>query len=438
MNYRPISGLQTFGKIIEIAVDIQMRLHCEKFNLFGSNQHGFRRSRSCATATISTYNKLRMGKMEKKWQGVLCFDLSAAYDTLDLDILLKKAEIVGFDCIALAWLKSYVSDRCQSVKIGDHLAQPKKITCGVPQGSCLSAQIFILYTGDFGLWVKSRHTVYADDTQISAAADTAEDVIVTLEREAKRVFEFCASNNLVCNPTKTAFLMIRPRKSTSEGSFSVNLDGESVAETEDEKLLGVQLQNDLKWSKQLKKINQKVNFGLYQLRRLKPLLDSRTLKMVSEGIIMSHFRFCISSFGAELLRLEENDPRKKDLGTLQVLQNKMCRIIYNHRLSDKISTKSLMEEAGMLSINQLVGQNIAMEMWKAKYFKITPIIEDFKLRLSKYGLRNENQFQTQKDSGSFITVGSRIWEKSSERFKSTVLVKTAKVEARKFAQSLPI
>ena len=440
MNYRPISGLQTFGKIIEIAVDIQMRLHCEKYGLFGSNQHGFRRSRSCATAMIATYNKLRAGKMDKKWQGVLCFDLSAAYDTLDLDILLGKAELVGFDQIALAWLKSYVSDRYQSVKIGEYLAQPKKITCGVPQGSCLSAQIFILYTGDFGLWTQSRHTVYADDTQISVADDSAEDVIETLEMEAKSVFLFCASNNLVCNPTKTAFLMIRPRKNSNEGQiFSVNLDGDFVGESEDEKVLGVLLQNDLKWSKHLKKVKKSVNLGLYQIRRLKPLLDTKTLLMVSEGIIMSHFRFCISTYGGDLLRLEETDPRKVNLGQLQIQQNKMLRTIFNHKLSDQISTEKLLEEAGMLSINQLIGQSLAMEFWKAKSFKITPIMEEFNLRKSdRYPLRNGNQFQTIKDKDSFITKGARIWEQSSVQFQQTGLTKIAKVEARKFAQSLPI
>jgi hypothetical protein len=197
--YRPISGLQTFGKFPEIVVDLQLRKFCERHGLFGANQHGFRKSRSCDTALIATYNGLRHDRMRKKWQGVVCFDLSAAYDTVKPEILLEKARILGFDKIALAWLTSYVIGRKQAVKIGNYMTQPINLECGIPQGSCCSCLLFILYVGDFELWTSASHSIYADDMMISASENNPEKVIGLLQKEAEGLLEFFASKDLICN-----------------------------------------------------------------------------------------------------------------------------------------------------------------------------------------------------------------------------------------------
>ncbi len=57
--YRPISGLSTFGKVLETIADLQMRRFCEKHGLFRIHQHGFRKSRSTSSALLSTYVKVR-------------------------------------------------------------------------------------------------------------------------------------------------------------------------------------------------------------------------------------------------------------------------------------------------------------------------------------------------------------------------------------------
>ena len=94
-NYRPISNLPVFGKIQEIAVDVQLRKFCEKHDLFGRQQNGFRKCRSTTTALLTATINWRANRERRKYQGVLLFDLSAAYDMLSKDIFLKKAAICG-------------------------------------------------------------------------------------------------------------------------------------------------------------------------------------------------------------------------------------------------------------------------------------------------------------------------------------------------------
>ena len=89
-NYRPISNLPVFGKVLEIAVNIQLQRFCEQHELFGSHQHGFRSARSTNMALLTALTKWREHKEKKVYQGVLLFDLSAAYDMLNMDLFLKN------------------------------------------------------------------------------------------------------------------------------------------------------------------------------------------------------------------------------------------------------------------------------------------------------------------------------------------------------------
>ena len=140
-NYRPISNLSVFGKCQEIVVDIQLREYCEKYKLFGTHQHGFRRSRSTTTALLTAVTRWRTDR-KKKYSAALLFDLSAAYDVLPKDLFLKKAEIVGIVGNALKWLESYLTYRTQVVQVNESRSEEIAINIGTPQGSSISCLIF--------------------------------------------------------------------------------------------------------------------------------------------------------------------------------------------------------------------------------------------------------------------------------------------------------
>ena len=171
-NYRPISNLPLFGKCQEIAIDIQLREHCERHNLFGSQQHGFRKSRSCSTALLTLITRLRTER-KKKIRGILLYDLSAAYDVLPADIFLEKAKVIGVRDKALAWLTSYLMNRSQVVQINLEISSPRTLTTGTPQGGSCSCLIFALFVGDAQLWLK-------DDNMVLVEANTLNELRVKL------------------------------------------------------------------------------------------------------------------------------------------------------------------------------------------------------------------------------------------------------------------
>jgi len=96
--------------------------------------------------------------------------LSAAFDTVDHDILVRRLEAsYRLSGSVLQWFQTYLVGRRQYVRTGSSASSPTLIVCGVPQGSVLGPILFLLYTADLIPFIQSRGLLphfYADDTQI--------------------------------------------------------------------------------------------------------------------------------------------------------------------------------------------------------------------------------------------------------------------------------
>ena len=97
-------------------------------------------------------------------------DLSAAFDTVDYNILLQRLQTsYGINGSALQWFRSYLVGRTQRVRRGATVSSAVHLVCGIPQGFVIGPILFILYTADlialFKSYGLSPH-LYADDTQI--------------------------------------------------------------------------------------------------------------------------------------------------------------------------------------------------------------------------------------------------------------------------------
>jgi len=311
---------------------------------------------------------------------------------------------------------------------------------GIPQGSSISCLIFALYVGDAEMWVdQSLVVAYADDTMLLIEADSLDDLKAKIKTEGERLLRFFASNQMVANASKTGLLVFRPTRQAQCPPLSVNLAGEDITEVFEEKILGLIVNNELKWNGHVSKLQNECHYHLYVLRRLRHILTNAQLTTIAEGIIMSRLRYCLPVFGSEFVRLRDTDIRSSVINNLQKIQNDMLRIITSKQRRDHERIADMLADTKMLSINQLAAYSILLETWRAKTSAIPHLSS-----LLTYGRSDERTLRsdtTKNASASscepFAMCAAQLWNLTSERFKDTKSIIVAKKEARTTAAQLP-
>ena len=145
-DFRPISNLQFTSKLTEKAVAIQLQTHMLTKGLFPEMQSAYREHHSTETALVKVKNHILMNMDMGHLTLLVLLDLSAAFDTVDHDILIHTLQsLLGVRGSALQWLRSYLRGRSQQVTINGAQSKTFGLECGVPQGSCLGPLLFTFY-----------------------------------------------------------------------------------------------------------------------------------------------------------------------------------------------------------------------------------------------------------------------------------------------------
>jgi len=168
-SYRPISNLPYISKLIEHVVARRFSVHSSKFNLLPVQQSAYRPFHSTETALLSVHNDLVRSTDNGRISLLVLLDLSAAFDTVDHNILLSVlSNRFSINSTALRWFESYLTDRTQYFTYAGEKTTSSPVDCSVPQGSVLGPRCFVSYTEDI-IEVLEQHAVqshlYADDTQ---------------------------------------------------------------------------------------------------------------------------------------------------------------------------------------------------------------------------------------------------------------------------------
>ena len=170
-----MSNLSFISKLVKKVVAKQLNSYLDSEGFSNVNQSAYRRLHPTERALLKIQSDIAASMDSGKAVVLTLLDLSAAFDTIDHDIL--------FNCLkdqfrikgtVLRWIKSYLSDCRQKVKIGNSFSDAFSLPYGVPQGSVLGPLLFTLYTTPLSNIISSfnvTHHLYANDTQIYLALD---------------------------------------------------------------------------------------------------------------------------------------------------------------------------------------------------------------------------------------------------------------------------
>ena len=213
-NYRPISNLTFVSKVIERIVAKQLNVFLTESDLMPPLQSAYRKGHSTETAVLKVLSDVLDAADSQKTTLLSLLDMSAAFDTVDFDILLHRLEMsYGMSETVLKWLSSFVTNRTQAVAYDGCTSLPIKLICGVPQGSVLGPLLFILYAADV-MDIAKKHGVcihaYADDLQIymSCNAVNQQTAVAKILACVADIDSWMSSNRLKLNADKTEFVWL--------------------------------------------------------------------------------------------------------------------------------------------------------------------------------------------------------------------------------------
>ena len=362
-NYRPVSNLSFISKLLEQIIAKQLNEFLTANNLLPVHQSAYRRHHSTETGLLKVFSDVCKAIDEGNVCLLGLLDLSAAFDTVDHEILIKRLKTTfGIDGLALQWLNSYLSDRMQTVRVSGKCSAMSKVPHGIPQGSVLGPLLFILYSSPVADII-SKHGLmchsYADDTQIyfyckpEEMSDLANKFAeCTLELEA-----WMASNRLKLNCEKTEILWLRSRHLQLMPSSIPNVSvGASAVEPSDgARNLGVYFDNNLNMKQHINNVCRQCYFQLRQLRVIRKTLTQPVVKTLLHAFVSSRLDYCNSLFYG----LPNCEIKK-----LQLVQNAAARLFGGLRKFDHI-TPVLRNDLHWLPIKFRIDYKIALLVFKS-------------------------------------------------------------------------
>lgn len=163
INYRPISLLETAGKVYEKILNDRLLTFLRTNNHNNKYQHSYQKNRGTITAIALTYQDIAASQQERFQCNIIFRDVKKAFDKVWHSGLMFKICRLGMPRPFTASLCNFLQNRTAAVQVMNIISPPIQLRAGVPQGSVLAPNLFNLYTADIGELIHSKYTAYADD-----------------------------------------------------------------------------------------------------------------------------------------------------------------------------------------------------------------------------------------------------------------------------------
>ena len=128
-NYRPVSNLTLISKTIEKVVSAQLNTYLKDNNLLEPCQSAYRQGHSTETALVRVQNDVICAVGQRKAVLLVLLHLSAAFDTVNNQLLIKTLQQLGIRGTMLHWFSTYRVGRLQRIKVNGVTSQPKLLDC---------------------------------------------------------------------------------------------------------------------------------------------------------------------------------------------------------------------------------------------------------------------------------------------------------------------
>ena len=390
-SFCPVTQLSTISKLAERVVQSQLLKYLELTGQLSNDQHAYRSSLRTSTAMINLMDTIATAVDENKIASTMSIDLSAAFDSVEHPILLKKLEYYNIDSSTMKWLKSYLKDRSSYVEVGTARSTIKSQRCGVPQGSVLGPLLYLIYVNEFASIIEDdlcnnqshdngtslfggkcskcgEMSIYADDAQFVVYSASRFENQISIENCFQRIVDFLSANGLEINQGKTTLteFMCKQKRArlpgippdlTVQQYVAGKLQDKHITDIPVCRILGTNLQNNLGWEAHLVMgkyaVLPKIRSQIGMLCKLKDSLSQKARLHLVNSLIISKFSYMISLWG----NTTQNQVRKA-----QIVMNIAARYVTG---LERITRQTeLMKACDLLDIAGLTSYHSLLTLWK--------------------------------------------------------------------------
>ena len=397
-NYRPISMLPVVSKVFERILHKQIGYFINE-KLF-AYMCGYRKGYNTQYALMALLERWKKSLDSQGYAGTVIMDLSKAFDTINYELLIAKLHAYGFDKSALNMINSYLTNRWHRTRINTSYSTWLELISGVPQGSILGPLLFNIYLNDlFFILDETEICNYADDTGLHVCDKDLGEVIRRLEHDARLAIEWFESNYMKLNSSKCKVLIAGHRFE----HLWLDLGNNKIWESTNAKMLGIRIDNSLKFDKHITELCRNASRKLTALARLSRILPFHKMKILIASFFGSQFSYC------PLIWMFHN---RKSNEKINKLHERSLRILYN---DDTSSFYDLLKKDKSVSMHVRNLRVLAIEMYKVKN-NISPnfIVDLFPKSEIVYNFRNCREFIRPK-------VNTVLWGIESLRYYGPVI-----------------
>ena len=249
-NYRPVSLLPLPGKLLEKIVHDRMSKFLEDTNFISPNQGGFRKGFSRVSTIADLTDDIFTGINKGYTSRAAFIDLQKAFDTVNIEILLRKLDAVGIRETTGRWCKSYLSGRSQKTLTNGYTSGVLPVKCGVPQSSVLGPLLFLVFINDLQ-WALSNCKIklYADDSVLYHSGINVQETVNLLQTSLDEFGHWCKVNKLTVNTKKSKLMVFGTRAKIKKAkNVRLFLNGDKLQKVPTFKYLGMVLDPTLNFN----------------------------------------------------------------------------------------------------------------------------------------------------------------------------------------------
>lgn len=405
-NYRPISLLSIFNKLLEKLVFHRLHSFLTKFDILFKHQFGFRENHSTILAIIEITDNIKE-ELDKGNSVIGTYlDLSKAFDTVNHSILLNKLHHYGVRGIVHKWFESYLTGRKQLTFVNDTYSDLKTIETGVPQGSVLGPLLFLIYVNDVVSAVENHNLrLFADDTNLFVSGKNLINVFNDTQQSLHKLHQWFNDNHLTLNIDKTCYSIF-----TNKPIPQINLEINNILIKREQsvKYLGIYLDEKLNWKTHIDSVCTKLIQLTGASSYISQFIHKNNLLQIYYAYIFPHIKYGIEVYGSA---------PKYTLKKLQATQTRLLKILLGRGRRE--SATNMFKEMQILSCRQIYELHLSVFVYKQQHCLLPTIFDNFYVLVKNVGRRETRQsqniflhkYRTSQGQKTIKFNGGKLWNK---------------------------